>query len=526
MEIRKKSDITRVLEEGDKVCFWDIEHLVNTTHLMYILGCNNKIFTELGINKEQFSRATIWYYRGWDFPSCDNYSDLTKLVKALYDEWDKKFETKLSVGDIVRFKTEEEFKKEFGEWSWIKFGWSSSMNHLFWVHGTIIDILVNGEIRLERASRVYSCSRDMLVKVWDSQESPVIKSEESTPKKRRTVKQVESECKEYIKTKVGEYNSKLEEKNSEIQEYKEKVEALEESVIYQAEEREKLSWELELIKKLLTPIKKIKTTKSEWGDVIISDINKKKLHLSYDKNMPLLLEWPSGTGKSTIIRKLAELYKSQVVEFNINGDTNVEHLLGHKILVWWDMKFEDGALTDAVRHWKVFIAHEINACNPEVQFILNGLLERSTSWTLGKLSVQGNNWEVITPHPNFRFFWTYNRWYLGTKSFGTSIMSRFIGIRIDPLSTEQEEILLQKKYPKVQPHFIRLLVELENNLRNKGDFKYDISTRDIEQALIFIDWGFDMRDAVEATINQSLQIDLEKKLLEDELNSLLKKLWI
>ena len=105
-------------------------------------------------------------------------------------------------------------------------------------------------------------------------------------------------------------------------------------------------------------------------------------------------------------------------------------------------------------------------------------------------------------------------------------MSRFIGIRIDPLSTEQEEILLQKKYPKVQSHFIRLLVELENNLRNKGDFKYDISTRDIEQALIFIDWGFDMRDAVEATINQSLQIDLEKKLLEDELNSLLKKLWI
>lgn len=432
-----------------------------------------------------------------------------------------------SVWDVVRFKTEEEFKKEFWEWlNWIRFGWVSNMNYLFWEHDTVEDILVDGEIILELASRAYNYSRDMLVKVWDSQESTVIKSEESTPKKRRTVKQVESECKEYIKTKVDEYNSKLKEKDSKIEELRKEVEKFKEDAEHTRNDNNRLFEELESIKKLLAPIKKVKSTKSEWGDVIISDINKKKLHLSYDKNMPLLLEWPSGTGKSTIIRKLAELYKSQVVEFNINGDTNVEHLLGHKILIGWDMKFEDGALTDAVRHWKVFIAHEINACNPEVQFILNGLLERSTSWTLGKLSVQGNNWEVITPHPNFRFFWTYNRWYLGTKSFGTSIMSRFIGIRIDPLSTEQEEVLLQKKYPKVQSHFIRLLVELENNLRNKGDFKYDISTRDIEQALIFIDWGFDMRDAVEATINQSLQIDLEKKLLEDELNSLLKKLWI
>lgn len=315
----------------------------------------------------------------------------------------------------------------------------------------------------------------------------------------------------------------LEQKKQDLSEMlhhsKEEVEIKKEEL----KEKEKVIEEIRVEMKWLKEIKEIhKPTgrSSLWENVILSDLNYRKLQLSWQEKIPLLLEWPSGTGKSTIVRTLAEDNKIPFVEFNFNGDTTVEHLLWHKVLVGVKsskespMAWEDWPLTDAVRNGKIFLAHELNASSPEIQFILNGLLELK-NWELGNLTVQGNNWEVIKAHPNFRFYGTYNRGYLWTKSFGTSIMSRFIWIRIDPLKKEEEASLLNKKYPWNEVA-INLLVRLEEVLRGKKDFTYDISTRDIEQALLFTRNWFWYRDSIEATIEQSLQIDLEKKILWEE----------
>ena len=42
-----------------------------------------------------------------------------------------------------------------------------------------------------------------------------------------------------------------------------------------------------------------------------------------------------------MVRALANEKKQDVVEYNFNGDTTVEHLLGHKILVDGNMSWED-----------------------------------------------------------------------------------------------------------------------------------------------------------------------------------------
>ena len=311
-----------------------------------------------------------------------------------------------------------------------------------------------------------------------------------------------------------------------VEDYKGKITAKEKLIKTKEEEIEVRRKEVEKVREEMKELKEIKEVhkpigrSSLWDNVILSDLNYRKLQLSWQEKIPLLLEWPSGTGKSTIVRTLAEDNETPFVEFNFNGDTTVEHLLWHKVLVGVKsskespMAWEDWPLTDAVRNGKVFLAHELNASSPEIQFILNGLLELK-NWELGNLTVQGNNWEVIKAHANFRFYGTYNRGYLWTKSFGTSIMSRFIWTRIDPLKKEEEASLLDNKYPwnKVA---INLLVKLEEVLRGKKDFTYDISTRDIEQALLFIRNWFWYRDSIEATIEQSLQIDLEKKILWEE----------
>lgn len=269
--------------------------------------------------------------------------------------------------------------------------------------------------------------------------------------------------------------------------------------------------------------KKATTVHTAWSQVFIDDLLYRKMNLSYDTKMPLLLQWPSGTGKSTMVRALWEEKWAEVVEFNFNWDTTVEHLMGHKILVDGTMEWEDWPLTDAVRNGKFFIWHELNSSNPEIQFILNGLLELNSKWELGSLSVQGNNWEVITPAEWFRFFWTYNPWYLGTKSFGTSIMSRFIWAEVKPLSQEKEKELLENRFPNSRDWVIWFFVELEDELRKNKDFNYDISTRDIIQCLMFTEWGFRMWEAVEASIWNSIQIDLEKQVLKETFESLKSK---
>lgn len=257
------------------------------------------------------------------------------------------------------------------------------------------------------------------------------------------------------------------------------------------------------------PIRKTKRHKS-WDDIIIEEIDYKKLQLSWEKKMPLLLKWPAWCWKSSIIKALVEEKDKALVQYNFNWDTTVENLLWHKILINGNMAWEDWPLTDAVRNWKVFLADEINASSPEVQFILNGLLE-NRKWELGSLSVQWNNWEVIKAHPDFRFYGTYNPNYLGTNHFSTSIMSRFIGIEIKPLDSKEEKSLLNKFFPLLAVQ-VDILVDKANNLRKSKDFSYDLSTRDLVQTLFFIEWGFSLIEAVKATIVNSLQIKLDEDL--------------
>lgn len=352
------------------------------------------------------------------------------------------------------------------------------------------------------------------------------KNEEVKKTKPKTKKELEVEFK-ILKSDFEKVTKELSETKSNNKKELERVEEEKNKSIQKLEDlNKKLEKEKnELLEKFSINIntKKVKGKKRgvAWDDIIVSDEIYNKLRFSQENNLPLLLKWPSWTGKSSIIRALWEDFGQEVVDFNFNSDTTVEHLLGHKILVGGDMEWADWPLTDAVRNGKIFIGHEINASSAWIQFILNGLLEHN-KWKLWNLSVQGNNWEILTPHPNFRFYWTYNPGYLGTKMFGTSIMSRFIGLDIPPLPKEEEKILLLKKYPWQEVN-INILVEVEDELRRNKNFTYDVSTRDLIQCLMFTSWGFSLLDAIDTCITSSLQIDLDKKQLEAVLKSAIPK---
>lgn len=284
-----------------------------------------------------------------------------------------------------------------------------------------------------------------------------------------------------------------------------------------------LKWREDLLKVPEVEKSKIKKSK-EWDNIVIDDNVYNVLMLSFDKNMPLLLKWPSGTGKSSMIKALWRDKWLDVYQYNFNWDTTVENLLWHKVLVGQKsakdapMEFEYWPLARAVKYGWIFQAEEINSCSVDVQFILNGLLENN-DWELWILSVQGNNWEIIKPHKDFRFYGSYNPWYLWTKSFSMSIMSRFIWVDIAPMNKNDEIALLSKKFPSVVPQ-IKALVTLEEELRKDKNFTYDISTRDVIQCLKFVEAGFWLIQSICATIENSLQLDLDRDTLKNKISSL------
>lgn len=281
-----------------------------------------------------------------------------------------------------------------------------------------------------------------------------------------------------------------------------------------------------LMKKAPTKKKKEWRHKA-WDDVIIEDNNYKTMQVCFDKKMPMLIKWPSWVGKSSMVRALCNEKGLEMYQFPFNGETTVEHLLWHKILVGQSkksddpMKFEYWPLAHAVKYGWIFLADEINTAPVEVQFILNGLLENK-NWELGSLTVQSNNWEVIKPHPNFRFYWTYNPWYLGTKTFGMSMMSRMVSIEVKHLDNDDEIALLTKKFPNNVAE-IKLLVDIETQLRSSKNFNYDVSTRDIEQALMFIESWFSVKDAIDATIKNCCQLDVDLKTIGDIIDKMTKE---
>ena len=92
-----------VLKEGDTLCLHGIQYMVDSLFGHYFLNnhgrINSEIFQVLGINKVDFCEKIVGVktYDG-DFPEVETLSDLTTVVKALYER------SPYKVGDKVKLK--------------------------------------------------------------------------------------------------------------------------------------------------------------------------------------------------------------------------------------------------------------------------------------------------------------------------------------------------------------------------------------------------------------------------------------
>jgi len=206
--------------------------------------------------------------------------------------------------------------------------------------------------------------------------------------------------------------------------------------------------------------------------------------------MPVLLQGETGTGKTSLIKHLCHLTNTPMRRINLNGNTTVDEFVGKTMLNKNGTIFVDGILTEAMRKGYVLLVDEINAGLPEINIVLNSVLERSQGGKLGTLTLVEKDGEVVTPHPSFRIFATMNPsdGYSGVTELNLATMSRF-GVTINvPYPSEDMELKIVKsklpQLPKVADAEIKDSIRLASDIRNgfkQGEYRFMMSTRDIIQ---------------------------------------------
>lgn len=228
------------------------------------------------------------------------------------------------------------------------------------------------------------------------------------------------------------------------------------------------------------------------------------------KKMPCLLVGETGTGKTSIVRHLAHNTNNAFVRVNHNGGTSVEDIVGRYIInTKGETEWVDGVLIEAMKNGYWYLADEINAASPEVNFIYHALLDDDA-----KVVLVEKGHEVVVPHPNFRFFGAMNppQDYAGTKELNKALLSRFAVVTVDfpPPKTEIKILVNRTKVPEtVAEKMVKFAAEIRVN-HAKGEMTFVISTRDLLMwATLYNIYGLFQTSAEMSVINKVSPDDID-----------------
>lgn len=192
----------------------------------------------------------------------------------------------------------------------------------------------------------------------------------------------------------------------------------------------------------------------------------------------VLLEGPTGSGKTSLVRKYCAKHQKPYRRLSLNGGITVEDLVGHYVLKQGESPWIDGILTRAVREGWVLAIDEINAASPEVLFVLNSLLDDERI-----LILSAKDGEVIKPHPDFRLIATMNpseQGYAGTNEMNEALMDRFHTIMNIDYNIKVEEKIL--KQMGLDSEKLNSIMEFTNKIREayaKSEIFTPWSTRSV-----------------------------------------------
>ncbi|XP_071685110.1 midasin isoform X2 [Lolium perenne] len=162
----------------------------------------------------------------------------------------------------------------------------------------------------------------------------------------------------------------------------------------------------------------------------------------YIKKYPVLLQGPTSSGKTSLVRYLAAKTGHEFVRINNHEHTDLQEYLGTYVTdSHGKLQFQEGALVKAVREGHWIVLDELNLAPSDVLEALNRLLDDNRELFVPELQ------ETVPAHPDFMLFATQNPpvLYGGRKMLSRAFRNRFIEVHVDEIPEDELITILEQR---------------------------------------------------------------------------------
>ncbi|KAJ6263239.1 hypothetical protein Dda_1800 [Drechslerella dactyloides] len=202
----------------------------------------------------------------------------------------------------------------------------------------------------------------------------------------------------------------------------------------------------------------------EQPDYIITPYVERNLlnlvRASATRKYPVLIQGPTSSGKTSMIKFLANRTGHRFIRINNHEHTDLQEYLGSYVSdPSGSLKFQEGALIQAMRTGCWVILDELNLAPTDVLEALNRLLDDNREILIPETQ------EVVRPHKDFMLFATQNPpgLYAGRKVLSKAFRNRFIELHFDDIPQNELQDILQQR-TQIAPSFAARIVSVYNEL--------------------------------------------------------------
>ncbi len=187
------------------------------------------------------------------------------------------------------------------------------------------------------------------------------------------------------------------------------------------------------------------------------------LRKAYEANLFVLIIGPKGTGKTTMVRKFADMMKKDLTTINFSLRTRESHLIGTQTFTD-KVDFVEGILVRSMRKGELLYLDELNAAEADVLLRLDEALDDRRQIVLKEASG-----EIVKAHRDWFVIATINPLsHVGTKELPPQLLSRFpvrIRVTYPPPDIEFGIIKLHTRIDEKHVDDVKRAIKLANKLR-------------------------------------------------------------
>lgn len=221
------------------------------------------------------------------------------------------------------------------------------------------------------------------------------------------------------------------------------------------------------------------------------------LKQAYEAGMFVLILGPKGTGKTTLVRKFAQMIGKKLYSINFSLRTRESHLVGSTTLKNGSTEFALGIIPQSMQEGAILYLDELNTAEPDVLIRLDEALDDRRELVLKEAGEVTH----IKAHPKWFVIATINPLsHAGTKELPPQLLSRFPIRLVLDYPPENVERQIIKMYSDVNGEDLRKAITLATKLRNAAkveDVFYSPSLRETIAFAKLIESGVTPRQAAE-----------------------------